>query len=156
MQSSNHVIYIDRGWANIRLLIVALKGQGVKVGLRAGGPSKDGVPIIHYATWNEFGTADGRIPPRPFMRRTYDTSKEEAQRFAASLVNNLIRGKMSVDQLMHALGMWYQARIRATIRNSVSWAKPNAPSTIAMKGSSTPLIDDAMMIGNIDYERTKI
>lgn len=148
-------IIIDRGWHRIKTQHAALKGQGVKVGLRAG-KANDGVQIVDYATWNEFGTADGRVPSRPFMRRTSDFAEKPIRNHAALLVRNLVAGRLDVAGVMHGLGLWYQARIRATIRNSKQWAKPNAPSTVKAKGSTTPLIDDGMLIGNIDYERTKL
>lgn len=145
---------IDRGWMRIKSDMAALKGQGVKVGLRAGGPSQDGVPVVQYATFNEFGTAE--IPARPFMRITADNSEKPTKTFAQQLVKRLIDNQINANGVLNSLGMFYQARIRATIRSSRSWAVPNAPSTVAAKGSSTPLIDNAILIGAIDYEKTRI
>lgn len=156
---AKRAVVVDRGWRKIKRDCAALDRQAVKVGLRAGGPSNDGVPIVAYATWNEFGTNDGHVPSRPFMRRTSDEVKPEINSrrgFVANLLKRMISGHMTGNQILDALGLWYQAKIRATIRKSASWAKPNAPATIKAKKSSTPLIDDAMMIGNVDYQKTRL
>lgn len=150
---------IDRGWKEIKRDCSDLHRQAVKVGFRAGGPSHNDVPVLHYATWNEFGTADGHVPSRPFMRRTADLAVRDVRNsnsLMVVVVRRMLRGNMSANQILDALGMWFQAQIRATIRNSRSWAKPNAPATIAIKGSSTPLIDDAIMIGTVDYQKTRL
>lgn len=149
-------VILDRGWNRIKHDCVELRNQGVKVGFRAGGPSKDGVPVVDYATFNEFGTSDGNIPSRPFMRRTADEAEKPIRAFAATVVRQLVNNRLNVNGVMSALGQWYRARIQHTIRNSKSWAIPNAPSTIKAKKSSTPLIDDAVMIGSVDFERTRV
>lgn len=151
------VIRRDRGWNRIKVDISALNGRRVKVGLLAGGPVQDGVRVVDYATWNEYGTADG-IPSRPFMRRTADFARRNLNRkngrFAA-LIERMIAGGLSGSQVLDGIGLWYQAEIRKTIRTSKSWATPLSPTTIAAKKSSVPLIDNAIMIGAINYEKTR-
>lgn len=144
----------DMGWIRIKSDIAALKGRGVKVGLLAGGPKQDGVPVVEYATLNEFGTEN--IPSRPFMRKTSDDAQKPITPFAASVTRRLLANQVNPDGVLDSLGLWYQARIRATIRSSPSWAVANAPMTIAAKGSSTPLIDQGIMIGAVNYEKTRM
>jgi hypothetical protein len=124
----------------------------VKVGLRSG-PANDGVQIVDYAALNEFGTET--IPARPFMRHTADTQENAARAYVRRLVGPLLDGKMAVDNVLEAVGLWYQAALRRTIRQSPSWAVPNAKPTIAAKGSSVPLVDDGMLVGAIDYEKIR-
>ncbi len=147
-------VIIDRGWNKISNDARMLNRRGVKVGLMAGGPVQDGVAVVDYATMNEFGT--DKIPSRPFMRKTGDDADRPFQTFAVSIAGRMIEGKITADQVLDTLGLWYQARIRATIRSSPSWAAPNAPMTIALKGSSVPLIDHGVMVGAISYEKTRI
>ena len=146
-------ILIDRGWNRIKRDTKALQGQAVKVGFRAG-PASNGVQVVDYATFSEFGTE--HIPSRPFMRRTADQAEKPIRPFASNLVAGLINGNLNVAGVMTALGTWYKDRIQTTIRTARSWATPNAPSTIKAKGSSQPLIDDGVMVANIDYERTRL
>jgi hypothetical protein len=145
---------IDRGWMKIKSDIQELQGQGVKVGLRSSAGSHDGVLIADIGIYNEFGTS--RIPARPFMRRTADQSRQFLAPFVSGLTKRMIEHKLSVSQVMNQLGLFYQDKIRNTIRSSPTWAVPNAPSTIKKKGSSVPLIDTGAMLGAVDYERTKI
>lgn len=154
---------VDKGWMKIQSDIKALQGRGVKVGLLSGGPSQDGVPVVEYATMNEFGTSE--IPSRPFMRTTADNAEGPFKQFSMQIARGVYtrgaggrfaKGNLGVSGVLDAVGLWYQAKIRATIRSSPSWAVANSPMTIQAKGSSTPLIDHGVMIGAIDYERTRL
>ena len=142
----------DLGYKRIVLDFKQLKGKGVKVGVM-GGETNEGTAIVDYAVYNEFGTS--RIPPRPFMATTADNNREKVLAFAGALVGRMIDGHINSDTVLRNLGEFYQARIQETIRNAKSWAAPNAPSTIAMKGSSSPLIDSGRLLQSIRYELTK-
>jgi hypothetical protein len=147
-------VIIDRGWLRIKTNMAELQGQGVKVGIRSTAGQVDGVRIVDYATFNEFGTS--RIPSRPFMRRTADQAKSYVPAFAKHLTTALINQKITVNQLFNQLGLFYQDKIRKTILSSPSWAVPNSPITIKRKKSSVPLVDTGVMVGAVDYERTRI
>jgi hypothetical protein len=99
------------------------------------------------------------------MRKTADDAERPFQDFAKKIARGVYTrnaqgrfapGNNPVEGALDALGLWYQARIRATIRSSRSWAVVNAPMTIKMKGSSTPLIDQGVMIGAVSYEKTRL
>ena len=140
----------DYGFKRIELDFKALRGRGVKVGLM-GNEEVEGVSVVDYATYNEFGTSRG-IPARPFMQRTADENKEVVTQFTEHLVGRMIDGKLTDDDVLKNLGMKYQALMQKTVRDAKSWAVPNAPGTIARKGSSSPLIDTGRMVGAIRYE----
>lgn len=143
---------IDRGWKKALAASRTINGRAVKVGIRAG-KANDGVQVVDYAALNEMGTE--HIPARPFMRQTADENEGKLQAYARRLIGPMLDGALTVDAVLDAVGLWYQARMRGTIRNSPSWAVPNAPATIAMKGSSKPLVDDGVLINTIDYEKTR-
>ncbi|EHL99378.1 hypothetical protein HMPREF9946_03140 [Acetobacteraceae bacterium AT-5844] len=145
------VVVIDRGWNRAIQASRMINRRAVKVGLRAG-PANDGVQVVDYAIFNEFGTA--HIPARPFMRHTADTQERPLQAYTRRLIGPMLDGRMGVDTVLSSVGQWYQAAMRRTIRQSRSWADPNAPSTIALKGSSTPLIDQGVLVSSIDFEIT--
>lgn len=146
---ARNVRLIDRGWDRIRRAVDKIDGARVKVGVRAG-PSNDGVQVVDYAAMNEFGTED--IPSRPFMRHTADTQENALRAYARGRVGPILDGTLTVDAMLQSVALWYQAATRRTIRQSRSWAKPNAPATIALKGSSVPLIDDGVLLDSIDFE----
>jgi HK97 gp10 family phage protein len=148
---SQSVRVIDKGWNKALAASKAINGRAVRVGIRAGA-AQEGVAVVDYAVMNEFGTED--IPARPFMRHTADEAEGKLQSYARKLLGPMLDGAMTVTAVLDAVGLWYQARMRGTIRNSPSWAKANAPATIAMKGSSKPLVDHGVLVGSIDYEKT--
>jgi len=139
----------DRGYKRIKIDMKALDGKAVKVGVM-GGAENNGVAIVDYAVWNEFGTS--RIPARPFMAKTADENRDTVQKFAGFLIGKVIDGQLSVDRALKNLGEFYQLKIQMNIRTAKEWAEPNAPATIAMKGSSSPLIDQGRLVQSIRYE----
>lgn len=143
-------VFIDMGWFKIQTNLKALHNRNVDVGVLPGAGSQGGVRIADYATFNEFGTAV--IPARPFMRKTADDSRQTLPVFTNTLINNLISGNTTPLRVQHALGAWYRTRIRMTIQNAPSWAAPNAPSTVAAKGHSSPLLETYALFNSINYK----
>jgi hypothetical protein len=148
-----NVIDKDLGLKKITANIKELGGYQVKIGIMGDAGEVEGVAVVDYAFYNEFGTS--RIPARPFMSTTYDRHAEDTIKFAQYLVGGLIDGKSSVSKVLNTLGLHYQSKVRDTIRDAVNWAAPNAPSTIEQKGSSSPLINTGRMVGAVNYEVTK-
>ena len=139
----------DQGWRRIEKDIKALRGFSVEVGIM-GNDSVEGVSVIDYATYNEFGTS--RIPARPFMARTYEENAVDTLKYLEFMAGQMIDGKMNAMGVLNDLGNYYEAKIKQTIVAAKSWAVPNAASTVAMKGSSSPLIDTGRMLGAVKYE----
>ena len=115
-----------------------------------GNETAEGTSVVDYAMYNEFGTS--RIPARPFMSTTYDRYKDTLDKFTHFLVGRMIDGKLTDDTVLKNIGAKYQSWVQETIRDAVNWAEPNAESTIAMKGSSSPLIDQGRMVQSVRYE----
>jgi hypothetical protein len=115
-----------------------------------GSQEVDGVSIVDYATYNEFGTS--RIPARPFMQTTSDRYKEETTKFTQYLIGQMIDGKLSDTSVLQNLGAKYTSWMKLVVRDAKNWAVPNTDATIAAKGSSSPLIHIGNMINAINYE----
>ena len=145
------VIDKDLGYKRIFKDVKQMDGKGVKVGVM-GGESVKGVSVVDYAVWNEFGTKN--IPKRPFMQRTADEKLAETLKFSDYLVGKMIDGGITPDGVLKNLGEFYQKQIQMMIRTAKEWADPNAPATIARKGSSSPLIDTGRLVQSIRYEIT--
>ena len=143
---------VDKGYKKILANIKELGGYEIKIGLM-GSETVDGVSVVDYAIYNEFGTS--RIPARPFMSTTYDRHADETIKYSEFQAGQIINNKVNVSTALQRIGLRYQAKVQATIRDAKSWADPNAPSTIAMKGSSSPLIDTGRMVGAVRYEVRK-
>ena len=138
----------DKGWGRAKREAASLKGRAVRVGLRAGGASGE---VIQYAAYNEFGTKT--VPARPFMRTAADTGRDKAGALMGQLARAVVGGRISGEQALDRVGLWFVDFVQQTIQNAASWAKPLSPRTIAAKGSSKPLIDTRVMLRSVDYEK---
>jgi phage gpG-like protein len=105
---------------------------------------------------HEFGASGaGRwhhvtIPERSFLRSCFDEKNGEWLQYLAFGVGKIFHLEMDATTLMERLGQRIKADVQMKITEISS--PPNAPSTIAMKGSSNPLIDTGAMRGSVDYK----
>lgn len=93
-----------------------------------------------------------KIPSRPFLRSWYDTDLQGLVKFAESRVIAVLRGRLTAEQALNAIGLYAQKGIRQRIRTARSWAQPNAKSTIRKKKSSAPLIDKGVMLNSVSFD----
>lgn len=97
--------------------------------------------VATYAAANEFGTAT--IPERSFIRSTFD---EETPKLQAMLDAAVIRAQARNIDLVDALispANYLRTAIINKIQSGIDPA--NAPSTVARKGSNTPLVNTGQM-----------
>lgn len=128
-----------------------LSRYAIEVGIFSdSGSSKDGVSYLLIATVHEFGVAVKNIPERSFLRSTFDEKSDEWFNFAKKRMPAVLIGQMSARQLMELLGAKMVSDIQKTIKDISD--PPNAPSTIAQKGSSNPLIDTGGMRMRVTYK----
>lgn len=104
-----------------------------------------GIGFVH-----EFGTEDEHIPERSFMRSTIHEKKKEIIELQKKLLQKISSGKMEVDQALGLIGEFMADAIHLKIIAIQS--PPNAPATIAAKGSSNPLVADKHLANSITYE----
>jgi hypothetical protein len=83
------------------------------------------------------------IPPRPFMRLAAKKFGSSRAKVESVIAAKLAKGEVSITQAMNQIGLAMQGEIVDSIKNG-GWT-PNAPSTIARKGSEKPLIESAQM-----------
>ncbi len=129
--------------------------QQVKVGFPAGEADADN---IQKAIWNEFGTKGGAsgggwggpIPERPFMRNAMRSNRDQYLAMMKASATKLIRSETTLNQIMMKLGVLAQGDIQGEITSLSS--PPNSPVTIALKGSSNPLIDSGEMRGSVTFK----
>lgn len=110
-------------------------------------PYPDGTSIAEVAAFNEFGTS--RIPARPFMRNAVDKYQDS---WFEQIRKDRQRG---LDE--HAIAQRLGLRMVGDIRQEITDldTPPNAPSTIARKGSSNPLIDTGRMRQSVKHKVVK-
>lgn len=142
----------DSVWRAVQARLLGIADARVKVGvLESAGMTEDGkATLATVALANEFGTENGHIPERSFIRKTLRERKADIAKRKRDAVKRIIDGKSEPARELGLLGQYVASQIRATIRTSVP--PPNAPSTIARKGSSRTLIDTGRLLNGVSYE----
>lgn len=126
-----------------RKITTAITGPTkVKVGFPSG---SDG-GVIDRAFYNEFGTKGGAsgggwggpVPERPFMRLGLRSAKAGLKPQMTKAAKSVLTGSSSMRAVLAKMGVFGQGEIQEAITSLSS--PPNSPVTIALKGSSNPLI----------------
>lgn len=126
------------------------KNNSVLVGVPAGtGSYEDGAPIAVIAAVQEFGSADGVIPERSFLRVPLRQNVEDFRAVWRALIPKVVRGELTMHQVMSQIGAKAAGVSQEAIESGIGPA--NAPSTVARKGSSKPLIDSGALRQSITY-----
>lgn len=124
--------------------------QMVLVGVPKGaGVYEDGLTIATIAAVNEFGSADGNIPARPFLRPAVEGGTHEYLSLVEKEMPDIAEGKHPMSRLLNRLGILAVGHVQKKIVEGPF--TPNAPSTIRAKGSSSPLIDTGALRQSINY-----
>lgn len=128
----------DLGWAAYFRSVSKMKSAYAKVGVLDDGKGAEKYPdgslsVAEVAAIHEFGTEDGHIPSRSFLRSTFDEKRPELEQTAAVLSARILAGKSTIEDALNRLG----ALLTAAIKNKISTGidPPNAPSTAIAKAS---------------------
>ena len=140
--------YIDRGYYAIKKQLEIANTKTVSVGVLNGSEAHGDVTVGEIATWNHYGTAN--IPARPFIVGPIDAKQAELQNLVKRLTAGISTGKIDTEFALNVLGQKLRDTCVSAINNREF--EPNADSTIAKKGSSTPLVDTGQLKGAIAFE----
>ena len=104
----------------------------------------NGTYVAEVARDNEFGTL--KIPPRPFFRNAIDENTPKWVDFLGRDLVNTNDAGISYNRLGEIA--------RGDIVESITKLNtpPNSPKTIALKGSSNPLIDTGFLRANVTFK----
>ncbi len=97
---------------------------------------------------HEFGL--GNCPERSFLRSTFDVNRDAYLDLLRRMGQQIVKGAMTPAQALELLGQKFVGDIQGRIAEGID--PPLAPSTIAAKGSSTPLIDTGQLRSSITYK----
>ncbi len=161
-----------KAWDAIRKAVVKTEKR-VKVGVLTDSKHKaeeagdSEISMLELAAIHEFGSPAAGIVERSFIRATINGKRPEVNAAIEQLVGRAVGKLLTIEggpseseaedaatQALGLLGTKLVAMIRATIRNRETVGpedQANAPSTIARKGSSLPLVDSAQLLQAIDY-----
>lgn len=97
---------------------------------KEGDPERD-FTLGEVAVVNEFGSSDGRIPERSYIRSTHDDKKDAWRKLTNQLRRRMIEKTQTVAWVLGNVG----EEIVANIKEKIDKLKdpPNAASTIAAK-----------------------
>lgn len=143
----------DNGFSALAKRLKAFgKGYTLTVGVHASeGEATDGkITVAEVATINEYGLG---VPERSFIRDWYDTNEVRNRANLGKIAAVVLRGEFTVEVGLGRFGALCQGEIQARISGGIP--PPNAPSTIARKGSSTPLINTGQLRSSILWKVEK-
>jgi hypothetical protein len=134
--AKNEVVVKDHGWNDFFKRIKEMKDAKIRVGVLGdakGGEREpgSGLTVAEIAVVNEFGTEDGHIPARSFLRSTFDAQREHLADLGKELMGKVLDGHMTIDRALGVMGASLASSIRDKIRSNIQ--PVNAPSTIMHK-----------------------
>ena len=104
---------------------------------------------------HEAGVPSRNIPPRPVLEPAMGQAKVKKSmqsHMRKAMFQAIVRGDIkAAENEMNLAGMVGEQACKKYITDGTNLA-PNAPSTIARKGSSIPLIDTGVMLNSITHE----
>ncbi len=136
------------GVAKLGLRLRALAASRVLVGIPEGKTEPDGTSTAQVGAWNEFGTAT--IHERPWLRTGITRNLPYFKRVNEANLRAVMDGRMAVGTALDILGVAAAGKVKENLIKG-PWT-PNAPSTIAAKGSDKPLIDSTQLVNSISHE----
>lgn len=141
------VIDRDRGWNGQIRRLLGLGNLGVSVGVHDdAGESEDGVPVAEYAAINEYGSDDGHVPERSFLRSTLDEQEGKYARELEKAVDRTLDG-VPLKAALLPLAQMARADVQHKIESHVPPA--NAPSTVKRKGHGDTLEETGLLHDSI-------
>lgn len=102
------------------------------------------VTVSDVATWAEYGLGQ---PQRSWLRSWIEEARTEIDATIKAETRAVLAGTRTHRQALARVGVWAVGQIQQRIANGIEPA--NAPSTIAKKGSSVPLIDKGQLRSSI-------
>lgn len=154
--STGKVVYKDLGLEALLKRVAEADLKQIKVGIvgpKASEPSSDGrLTNAEVAVINEYGSDDGVVPRRSFIRDTLE--HEQRQKVAAHLTEmarSIVQGTKSADAAADEAGSALAVLIAHKIL-SAEGLRPNAPATEKFKGFNHPLLDTGGLVDAVSHQ----
>jgi hypothetical protein len=145
---------IDRGYRKLMTQALEMaKGMSVTVGIHEaeGQKSHGELAVIDVGTINEFGGPNNNPPRRSFIRDWADENRTAHEENLRKIAVAVLYGKTpSMKIAFDRFGLRCVGEVQKRISDGID--PPQAESTIARKGSSTPLIDTGLLRASIAHK----
>lgn len=143
-------------------VVVGVRGEkGAQRYDKAPGETADPLSLVEVAAVHEFGSEDGHVPERSFLRSTFDTNRAKYERELKAGIARCVTGVTfgtgetalaTLDFELDRLGVRVAGDVTLLIKSGDGIQPKNADATIARKGSSHTLIDTGRLSTSIDSE----
>lgn len=134
-------VFNDNAIRSITTTVGKLDATRVRVGVLGGDGLRihptSKLPVWQVAALQEFGSQDGHIPERSFIRRTLN-NLTYVRTVLANATGQVVNGKKTANDALSWVGQVLVNAIQQTILSNVSPA--NAPATVAWKGHGDTLM----------------
>jgi hypothetical protein len=127
---------VDRDLGFKKIMAELAQGAHARVGVQGSDaavqPEGAKLSMAQIATVHEFGSSDGRIPQRSFLRSTFDEKHQELEKLLTRLISKAVKsGSVSTEQIVGLVGQRYLDLVKAKIRSKI--APPLSPFTLAKR-----------------------
>jgi hypothetical protein len=110
------------------------------------------IPVGTVALIQHYGSKSARIPPRPFLSHMVKVKKDKiVAEMRSAIARAILDPATPVELPMVGAGVGISRLAQSVFDNSHSWAKPNAPLTIKIKGFDYPLHATDQMSGSFSW-----
>lgn len=133
-----------------KLLKKTQKHNHVAVGILQDEPHDERFSMMDLAMVHEYGSRNGHIPARSFIRSTCDAKRKEHLDLVRKLQWQIILGRLNAKQALTQLGEVVSKDMVQTINDGIEPELKDA--TKKRKDSSKPLIDTGRLKGAITHE----
>jgi len=141
----------DRGYAALLKRFAGKSSANVTVGVHEDATYPDGTPVAENAARQEFGLGP---PRRSFLADYVDENEQKLKDDLRKIGEAVVQGKVaSIEQGLERFGLHVVGGIQQRISDGIP--PENADSTIARKGSSTPLIESGILRTSIAHKVNK-
>jgi hypothetical protein len=140
----------DNGWKKFQKTLGKMGGMEVVVGIPG-----EGLQVDKGFT-HEFGSADGDIPERSFIRSTFDVNEKKYAKIMEDGLKKQVKTGQRDASMLFKLGEVARGDVINRIRNQ-EIKQDLAPATLEGKAPRTKaLIDSGAMVGSIVSEVRKV
>ena len=142
----------DTGWDQFKKVLRKLGESEVVVGIP--GPVDFGVPnTAAIGMVQEFGSEDGHVPARSFIRSTFDTNEKKYTKLLERVLEKVAKTKRPQESALFQVGEVARGDVIERIVSQNLDHLPLADSTLAAKfPKSKALIDSGTLVDSITSE----
>ena len=120
-----------QGFRNLRQILRDMDKKKLSVGWFESARYDADTPVAAVAATQEFGSAEMRIPPRPFMRPTIEDKRQDWVDTLTVAMTRVVNDQATTTQALDILGLRLAGQIRLKI--SQIHEPPLSPVTLALR-----------------------